>query len=217
MGKHYIKVAIFDLDGTLIDSKKDIIGSLNYVLKELGLPEKPPEVVRGYIGLGRDRFISDGLGHTAAPEMVKKANDIFNKYYPEHMLDTTCLFPGVLEILEYLKDKILVIITNKNRDITVQTLSHFNIEKYFYKVTGGDDVNCRKPDPCQINNLLKEVDAPKGEAIMIGDSDIDIKSGKAAGIITCGLTYGIGRKEDIEKAKPDYIFDDIRKLKEIIY
>ncbi len=217
MNKRYVKTVIFDLDGTLIDSLKDIIGSMNYTLRKLGLEEKTPEVIRGYIGLGRGKFISDALGHKATPEMVDKTNEIFGKYYAEHMLDTTRLFPGVLEVLEYLKDKTLMMVTNKNRDITLQTLEHFKIDKYFYKVIGGDDANCRKPAACPIKNLIREVKAPESEAIMVGDSGIDVKSGKLAGILTCGLTCGIGRKEDIEKAGPDYMLDDIRKLKEIIY
>ena len=217
MRKRHIKAAIFDLDGTLIDSKKDIIDSTNYMLRKLGLGEKTDEAIRGYIGLGRERLITDALGKGVAPEMVNKAENIFIKYYGEHMFDNTRLFPGVLDVLEYLKDKKLMIVTNKIRSLTVQTLKRFHIGKYFDRVVGGDDANCRKPNACPINNLVAELDIPKNEAIIIGDSDIDIKSGKLAGILTCGLTYGIGKMEDIENTKPDYILDDIRKLKEIIY
>jgi 2-phosphoglycolate phosphatase len=217
MPKKYIKTAIFDLDGTLIDSKKDIIDSLNHVLNEFGIKEKPAEVIRGYIGRGRDVLVADALGHGVTPGEVEKANQIFDEYYREHMFDSTKLFPGTLEILEYLKDKTLMIVTNKNRDLTVETLKHFKIDKYFNKVIGGDNADCRKPNPCPITNFMYEINVPQDQAIMIGDSDIDIKTGKLAGIATCGLAYGIGRKEDIEKAKPDYILNDIRKLKEIIY
>ncbi len=217
MQKRYVRTAIFDLDGTLIDSLKDIVISLNYTLKTLGLEEKSSKAVREYIGLGRGRFISDALGHAATQEMIDKTNDIFGEHYQKHMFDSTRLYPGVLEILDYLKDKTLMIITNKNRDLTLETLKHFNIEKYFKRVIGGDDVNYRKPTARPIIDLISEIKASKNEAIMIGDSDIDVKSGKLAGIITCGLSYGIGKKEDVEKANPDYMLDDIRKLKDIIY
>ncbi len=216
MEKIYVEAAIFDLDGTLIDSRKDIIDSLNHTLKEVGLEEMSVEVMRGYIGMGRDRLISDALGHTAAPEMVRKVTEIFAEYYKEHMFDTTRLFPGARDVLEYLKGKTLMMVTNKNRELTVETLRRFGIEKYFHRVVGGDDTNCRKPNACPINNLLSGMNIPKDKAIMIGDSDIDVKTGKLAGIITCGLTWGIGRKEDIEKAGPDYLLDDIRKVKDII-
>jgi HAD superfamily hydrolase (TIGR01549 family) len=183
------------------------------MLEAIGLEGKPGDVIQGYIGLGKDRLISDALGHGAAPDMVKKALDIFDAYYSEHMLDHTRLFPGVMEILEYLKDKRLMVVTNKSRDLSIRTLKHFGIDKYFNKVIGGDDLNCRKPAGCSIESLLGEIKVLRDKAIIIGDSDIDVKTG----ILTCGLTYGIGRKKDLEKEKPDYMLDDIRKLKDIIY
>lgn len=217
MIKRHIQAAIFDLDGTLVDSKKDIITSVNYMLKTLGLKEKSEDIIRSYIGIGRDRLISDALGRDAAPEIIKKATGIFERHYSAHMFDTTRLFPGVTEILDYLKGRKLMIVTNKNHAPTMKTLKYFSIDKYFRKVIGGDDKNCRKPDGCPIRNLMNEEDVPLDEAIMIGDSDIDVKAGKIAGIITCGLTCGIGRIADIKKANPDYILSDIRQLKDIIY
>lgn len=217
MEKKYIAVAIFDLDGTLVDSKKDIIDSVNYILRTLGFKEKPGDLIQSYIGLGRDKLISDSLGHMASPEMIKKANDIYDKYYRIHMYDHTKLFPGVPEILEYLRGKTLMVVTNKSRDLTVDTLKHFKIDKYFSEVIGGDDKNCRKPDGCPINHILEGINVPPDKAIIVGDSEIDITAGKLAGILTCGLTYGIGRAESIKKAKPDYLLDDIRALKDIVY
>ncbi|MDD5681147.1 MAG: HAD-IA family hydrolase [Candidatus Omnitrophica bacterium] len=217
MKKRYIEAAIFDLDGTLVDSKKDIINSINYILRTLGLKEKPGDLIQSYIGLGRDKLIADALGHEVSPEAVAKANEIFDKHYNAHMFDHTRLFPGVPDILEYLKNKTLMIVTNKSRSLAVATLKHFNIDKYFRKIVGGDDQNCRKPDSCPINHLLESINVPPDKAIIVGDSDIDIKAGRLAGILTCGLTYGIGRIEDIKKANPDYILDDIHALKNIIY
>lgn len=216
MEKIYVKTVIFDLDGTLIDSKRDIIDSLNAILTQMGLEAKAPEVIRGYIGLGRDKLVSDALGRSATPAMVDKANQVFEEYYRKHMFDNTRPFDGVIDVLEYLRDKELMIVTNKASDLTIETLKRFNIEKYFNKVVGGEHMNCRKPDPCPINNFLSGTNIRKNEAIMVGDSDIDVKTGKLAGILTCGMTYGIGRREDIEKAEPDYILDDIRKLKDIV-
>ena len=199
-----------------MDSKQDIISAVNYMLKAIGLENKPGDVIQDYIGLGKDRLVLDSLGRGATPDMVKKALKIFDEYYREHMLDHTRLFPGVIEVLEYLRNKQLMIVTNKSHDLSVQTLKHFGIDKYFNKVFGGDDLNCRKPTGCPIGKLLSEIKVPRDKAIIIGDSDIDVKAGKLAGILTCGLTYGIGRKRDLEKEKPDYILDDIRKLKDII-
>ncbi|MBU4377107.1 MAG: HAD-IA family hydrolase [Candidatus Omnitrophica bacterium] len=217
MAKKYIKAAIFDLDGTLIDSKKDIIDSINYILKALGFKERPDDIIQRYIGRGRDKLIEDSLGREATPEMVDKANTAFNEFYRAHMFDHTKLFPGVLDILEYLKDKTLMLVTNKDRDLAVATLKRFNIDKYFSKVMGGEDQNCRKPHSCPISSLLEGIDVLPHQAMIIGDSEIDIKAGKIAGILTCGLTWGIGSRESIEAVKPDYILGDMRQLKEIIY
>jgi 2-phosphoglycolate phosphatase len=217
MEKIYIEAAIFDLDGTLVDSKKDIIDAINYILKMLGLEEKPDDLIQSYIGMGRDKLIADALGHEVSPEVVAKANENFDKHYSAHMFDHTKLFPGVTDVLEYLKDKTLMVVTNKSHAFAISTLKHFKIDKYFSKVIGGDDQNCRKPDSCPINHLLDGINVPPDRAIIIGDSDIDIKAGRLAGIRTCGLTYGIGRVEDIKKAKPDYILDDIRALRDIVY
>ncbi len=216
MRKRYIQTAFFDLDGTLIDSGKDIIDAINWTLKKLGLEERPYEDICRYIGYGRQPLISGVLGSYATAELTERASDIFAKRYRAHMFDNTRLFPGVLDLLNYLKDKKLMIATNKNRGLTLKTLAHFGIDKYFQRVAGGDNADCRKPDSCQIVSLLAEVKTPRQEAIMIGDSDIDIKSGKMACIVTCGLTYGIGRREDLERARPDYLLDNIFSLKEVV-
>lgn len=216
IAKKYIKTAIFDLDGTLVDSKKDIVDAINHILTEMGLKKRPDDIIQGYIGRGRDKLIADSLGHEASPEMVEKANKVFSEHYRAHMFDHTMLYPGVLEVLEYLKDKTLMVISNKDHSLVVKTLEHFNIDKYFSKVMGGDDQNCRKPDSCPINSLLDNAGTLTHEAIIIGDSEIDIKAGKLAGILTCALTCGIGRIENIKKENPDYVLSDIRELKNII-
>lgn len=213
--KKKIDLLIFDLDGTLIDSQRDIIVSVQEMLKGLGLPEKSYDTVKSYIGLGIDRLIMGALGEENSAKL-NEGMGIFEDYYGKHMFDTTALYLGVKETLEHFKDKKMAVITNKQRRTTLAALRRFRIAKYFSEVLGGDDVICRKPDACPIDKVLAKLKVTRGRAVIIGDSEFDILAGKNSGIVTCAVTYGIGRRENISAARPDYIIDDIRRLKDII-
>lgn len=209
------ELVIFDLDGTLVDSKDDIINSVNYTLKKLGLKEKKPGLITGYIGWGVEALIGDSLGKENL-KLKDKALDIFKEYYRKHATDKTSLYPGVKEILENLKNKRKVIITNRNYEFTISTLEFFEIFEYFDHIEGGDNIECAKPSPCPLDKIVDKFGVEKKKSIIIGDMHLDILAGKRSGIITCGVTYGIGRKKDILDAKPDYVIDSLPELKEII-
>lgn len=213
--KRKIELIIFDLDGTLIDSKVDIISSANHMLASLGLEKRNPIEVMGFIGTGVRQLMIDSLGPKAIGRL-DEAIKVYKDIYRVHMFDTTTLYPNVPQILEYFKDTKKAIMSNKSLEFTELALERFGIEKYFLKVFGGDDENCRKPNPHPIINLMQEFKVQPEAAIIIGDSVLDVQSGKAAGILTCGVTYGIGRKEDVIAAKPDFVIDNIAKLKDII-
>ena len=106
--------------------------------------------------------------------------------------------------------------TNKKRESTIYTLEAFDIIDYFEAILGGDDTTCRKPSPCPLDMVIGKSKIQKDKTIIVGDMAIDILAGKEAGISTCGVTYGIGKKQSIIDAKPDFIIDDIVKLKDII-
>ena len=130
--------------------------------------------------------------------------------------DNTAMYPGVTDVLEYFKDKKKIIISNKSKEFIELSLKRFKIEKYFVRVSGGDDDNCRKPSPCPIIKVMGEFKVKPREAIIVGDSFLDIQTGINSGILTCGVTYGIGKKEDILALKPDFVIDRISKLKDIL-
>jgi phosphoglycolate phosphatase-like HAD superfamily hydrolase len=110
----------------------------------------------------------------------------------------------------------MAIISNKSIEFTQLALGRFDIERYFLKVYGGDDDNCRKPNACPALNLMQELVIQPQSTVIVGDSGLDIQAGKNAGILTCGVTYGIGRKEDVISAKSDFVIDNVSKLKDIL-
>lgn len=206
---------IFDLDGTLVDSREDIAGAVNFTLENLGLKEKSIGEISSYIGRGVEDLIRKSLGKRQ-DVLFKKAISIFEEYYRKHSTDNTTLYPHVKEILEHFKNKKKVIITNRNYEFALLTMKDLGIYGYFEEVLGGDDTGCVKPSSCPLDKIMHHLNMNKEKTIIVGDMDIDILAGKRSGIISCAVTYGIGRREDITKAKPDFIIDDIIKLKNII-
>jgi len=212
----YIDLIIFDLDGTLVDSREDMANAVNFTLKQIGLREKNISEISSYIGKGIEDLIRGSLGNKQEA-LLKRALSIFVEYYRKHSTDTTVLYPNVKEILEYFKNKRKTIVTNRNYEFALTTLNKLGIRDYFEDIVGGDDIGCMKPSSCPLDRSMGRLNADKEKAIIVGDMDIDIVAGKKAGIITCGVTYGMGKKEDIIKAKPDFIIDDIIDLNKIIH
>ncbi len=212
----YIDLIIFDLDGTLVDSRDDIANAVNFTLKKIGLKERSISEISSYIGTGIEDLIGKSLGNKQEV-LLTRVLSVFEKYYRKHSTDNSVLYPNVKEILEYFKNKRKVIVTNRNYEFALIALNKLGIYDYFENVVGGDDIGCMKPSSCPLDISMNRLNTNKEEAIIVGDMDIDIVAGKKAGIITCGVTYGIGKKEDIIKAKPDFIIDDIIDLKSIIH
>jgi len=211
-----IELIIFDLDGTLVDSKQDISNAINFMLDELGMLQKTSDEIISYVGHGILELIDRSL-RPREVELREKGLGIFKRYYKVHSADYACLYPGVKDTLDYFKSKQMAVITNRNYNSSVTILKKLSIYPYFADVIGDDNTNCLKPSRCQFDKLLnkKEIKDRK-KVIMVGDMDVDIIAGRASGVITCVTTYGFGEKKDLEKAKPDYMIDDISKLKDII-
>ncbi|MFO8052543.1 MAG: HAD family hydrolase [Candidatus Omnitrophota bacterium] len=211
-----IDTVIFDLDGTLIDSKQDIVAAVNYTLEKLGNDTKSAQEITPFIGTGSKDLIRKSLGKSENDQELEKAHSIFVDYFGKHPHDKTVLFSHVKEVLDYLKNKNLFILTNRRKSLAEEALKHFDIHKYFKDIDGGDLDDCRKPSACPVNKFFNIYKIDKTKSMIVGDMDIDIKTGKAAGIYSCGFTSGIGDKKDIEKAEPDYLINDLIELKNII-
>jgi len=213
--KKYIDLIIFDLDGTVVDSRKDLANAVNFALKKIGLKEKPVSEISSYIGTGLEDLIRKSIGRKQKVPFPKVLS-AFEEYYRGHYMDNTVLYPNVREVLQYFKNKRKAIVTNKKYEFTLLTLKDLGIYDYFEDIVAGDDISCMKPSSCPLDLSMYRLNARKEETMIVGDMDIDIIAGKRAGIATCGVTYGIGKKEDIVRAKPDFIIEDMVELKKII-
>lgn len=210
-----VDLIIFDLDGTLIDSSKDIAWAVNKTLNHLGFNELSYDVIKSYIGWGVKMLLEQAVPKERH-NILAHARNIFLKYYEDHLLVDTHLYSGAKEILEYFKHKKLAIITNKPLGLTEKILNGLSIPKYFQKVIGGDSVQNKKPHPEAVDIVLAELSVKPEKAIFIGDSRIDIEAGKNAGIITCGAVYGFRGKDELINAGADFLIEEIGELKGIV-
>jgi len=212
--KRPVDLLIFDLDCTLADTKFDIARATNYALQRLGLPELPPETIYGYIGNGVEKIIERSLTQDDLP-LRQKALALFSEFYGQHLLDHTRLYPRVRETLEHFKGKKKAVATNKTFDFTLKMLEALSIQPYFEMILGGDSTEHIKPNPEPLEKILKVLRVSPGRASMVGDSVGDVLAGKQAGMVTCALTYGLGKRQDLLQADPDYLLDNIWGLTEI--
>lgn len=202
---------IFDLDGTLVDSRHDIATSVNEVLSLMERPTLPNETIYGYIGDGVRRLIERSLG-SSPPEAVDQAFGMFLPVYRRHLLDTTRPYRGVRETLQELeRGRTLAILSNKPTRESVSVLEGLNLRHHFDFVHGGESFPKRKPDPMGITALMKETGTTRERTIMVGDSRVDYETARNASVSVCLVSYGIGAA-DVPELHPDYLVDDLREL-----
>jgi len=199
------KLLIFDLDGTLIDSRKDIAIAANWTRKKLGFSPQDPEFIANQIGGGVRNLLKRIL-----PELhdgqIKEGMDMFRGYYLEHCLNHTELYKGTHEMLATLSKLKLAVVTNKPTDMSEKILAGLRVRKYFADVRGGDDVVKKKPDPVMLLEVLTDLHLLPDDAIMIGDSPVDVEAARRAKMRVCGVTYGgIGDPDHLIAAKPDFL------------
>jgi phosphoglycolate phosphatase len=187
-----IRALIFDLDGTLIDSKRDLIHSVNAMLREMGRAELPEEIISGYIGHGAPKLVSRALGENTPETEKQRAIKFFLAYYEEHKLDSTCAYPGIVEALEQLNALPMAVLTNKPVRVSERILDALSLSKYFRVVYGGNSFETKKPDPLGANTILRDLNAAPLETILIGDSEVDVQTARNAGTLAAAVNYGFG-------------------------
>jgi phosphoglycolate phosphatase len=189
-----VRALIFDLDGTLIDSQRDLIHSVNAMLREVGRQELPEPTISGYIGHGAPQLVARALGGNAREEEHQHALKFFLGYYEEHKMDNTCPYPGVAETLAHLQRNGLpmAILTNKPARISVRILNELGLAGYFRAIYGGNSFETKKPDPLGANTILGELGAAPQSAMVIGDSEVDIQTARNAGTLAAAVNYGFG-------------------------
>ena len=187
-----VRALIFDLDGTLIDSKRDLILSVNAMLREMRRAELAEETIAAYIGHGAPQLVARALGESATEEELRRALQFFLGYYEDHKMDTTCAYPGVAATLAKLAALPMAILTNKPARISVRILDGLGLSKYFRAIYGGNSFETKKPDPLGVKTILREFRAAPEETLLIGDSEVDIQTARNAGTLAAAVNYGFG-------------------------
>ena len=188
-----VRAFVFDLDGTLIDSKMDLVNSVNAMLRETGRQEQPTELVASYVGHGAPQLIASVLGLEASEEQRREALAIFLKQYEVQKLYITRAYDGVVEGLRMLAAYPMAVLTNKPSRLSVEILQGLELMKFFRGVYGGDSFQKKKPDPSGALTIVKQLRSAPGETAMVGDSDVDIQTARNAGMLAVGVNYGFGQ------------------------
>ena len=207
-----IKLLIFDLDGTLIDSRTDLVNSVNGMLRHFGRKELPAEVVGTYIGDGAPMLVRRALGDPVDDHYFQDALKYFLDFYREHKLDHTTVYDGIFPALEAVRDgRTMAVLTNKPVNPSRAIVEALGLGKFFAQVYGGNSFPTKKPDPMGALQLMREFGVGAEETLMIGDSSNDVVTGRNSGMWTVGCTYGFS-PHTLAQAPPDVLVDHPSEL-----
>ena len=206
---------IFDLDGTLIDSKLDLACSVNATRAHLAMPPLANERVYSYVGNGAPVLIRRALGERATEAEVEEALEFFLEHYREHKLDNTALYPGVRESLDRLRaaGKRMAVLTNKPVNVSRAIVEGLGVGGHFFRVYGGNSFEFKKPNPIGVETLMAEAAVGRERTLMVGDSAVDVETARNARIPCCGVTYGFA-PETLADPAPELIVDRLEQLAE---
>ena len=206
-----VQALIFDLDGTLIDSKLDLALAVNATLEYMKRARLAHETIYSFVGDGAPLLVRRALGEGVTDREADDGLAYFLSYYRAHMLDNTVTYPGVREGLELLKDRSMAVLTNKPVRFSQRILEGLGLAGYFRYVYGGNSFQTKKPDPLGANILLRDLGTAPQESMMVGDSDVDVRTARSAGMWSCGVSYGLGA-EGMRAHPPDVMLDSLVEL-----
>jgi len=213
MGKTPVDLLIFDLDGTLIESKWDIAASVNLTLAELGLPQRPLEEIFGFVGDGVKKLLRQAVGDNS-PDRFDEALRVFRGHYLAHCLDRTGFYPGIEQALQHFARTNKAVATNKSIEFTNVILKGLGAQ-HFQFVVGGDNGFGLKPEPGMLLHIMDRLQASPDRTVLVGDSTNDINGGHNAGIRVCAVGYGMGNRERMTACRPDWFIERPEQLMEI--
>jgi len=215
-----VKLLVFDLDGTLVNSEVDLANAINAMLRSHHRPELPVSLIASYIGDGANMLVRRSLGDPADENYVREAYDAFIKHYREHLLDNTRAYPGMPEALDAIRRQTdgkvaMAVLTNKPVSPSQRILKGLGLEDFFVRIYGGNSFETKKPDPLGALTLLRETGAEPAEAVMIGDSHNDVLTARNSGMWAVGVTYGFS-PDSLKSPVPDVLIDSPRELLEAL-
>ena len=215
--KGALPLVVFDLDGTLVDSSADLAAGVNAMLARTapGTAPIPVDVIRTFIGSGARNLVAKSVAHAGAAISPEDALPVFLEEYAARLTDSTRFYPGVEDALARLEGCTLAVLTNKPGDMSRRILAALGAGERFFRVYGGGDLPSRKPDAAGLLKLMEETGAPARETVMVGDSAIDVRTGRAAGAITVGVTYGFD-PESLAAEPPDAVLPSLADLPDLL-
>lgn len=213
MGKTPVDLLIFDLDGTLIESKWDIAASVNLTLADLGLPQRPLEEIFGFVGDGVKKLLRLAVGEHDSVSF-EEALEVFRRHYLEHCLDRTVFYPGIEPTLIHFGRTTKAVATNKSIEYTNVILKGLG-NHHFQCVVGGDNGFGLKPEPGMLLYVMEQLGVSKDRTVLVGDSTNDINGGHNAGIRVCAVGYGMGNREKMTACRPEWFIERPEQLMEI--
>jgi phosphoglycolate phosphatase len=207
---------VLDLDGTLVDTASDLVATLNFILQEEGATPLDFTVARGMVGHGARAMLEAGLAASrldASPDRVEVLFNQFVAYYVEHIADTSRPFPGTLDALDRFASAgwTLAVCTNKLESLSRVLLGQLGIADRFKVIAGQDTYGVRKPDPRHLTEAIRSAGGSPTCAIMVGDSEIDIATAKAAGVPVVAVSFGYS-PVPLAEFGPDRVIDDYAAL-----
>ena len=217
-----IRLLVFDLDGTLIDSRLDLIHSINATLRHFERPELPGDVIATYVGDGAPALVRRALGDAQDETLFRSALEYFLGYYRIHKLDHTTVYAGIPEALTRLTSpgdgvqKKMAVLSNKPVNPSRDIVQALGLGSFFVRIYGGNSFTTKKPDPLGVQTILEETGIAAADAIMIGDSSVDVLTGRNAGLWTCGVAYGFA-PHTLEESPPDVLVETPRDLGDLFH
>jgi phosphoglycolate phosphatase len=231
-----LRLLVFDLDGTLIDSRLDLIHSVNAMLRHIERPELDGDVIASYVGDGAPTLVRRALGDTDDEVLLREAMEYFLIYYRQHKLDHTTVYEGIPEVLARLANsskgvesnavppdavqpngvqRQMAVLSNKPVVPSRQIVQALGLGDFFVCVYGGNSFTTKKPDPLGVRTIMQETGVAADETLIIGDSAVDVLTGRNAGLWTCGVMYGFA-PHSLEQAPPDVLVESPRELGELL-
>ena len=209
-----IRLIIFDLDGTLIDSSIDIANAINYAIEPYRLPPVTVKEVISLVGEGITKLMEKIIVKEGIDADRDSLTERFLRHYSSHLIDNTTVYPGVRQVFSQLGEYRKAVISNKRESLSIKILQQLGLSQYLDIIVGSDTTEERKPSPVPVLHVLTSLGIGRDEAVIVGDSDFDIQAGKSAGIKTVAVTYGYRPLEILQGA--DFIIDSMPELTDVL-
>lgn len=208
------RLIVYDLDGTLVDTAEDITEAVNAMLTQMAASPLSRDEIRRLVGRGLHDLIVRCLD-TNDPQRIREGLDAFEAHYAAHLVDHSVLYPGVPEVLDYFHDRRQAVLTNKPNPFARDLLAALGVAPRFCAILAGTDGHPKKPDPTALEELMRTQGVGAGETLLVGDSVIDVETGRNAGVLTVIVAQGFEDQQALQAARPDVLVTQFAQLLQV--